>query len=600
MPDLDQMFQYCTPKYVYIRDAKLGITKYFLMMLIFVYVILYEILYTCNHLVPATAQGFGTITLQHPMHNCDEFDAGCLAKFINIKHLEYCKQNADARKLKEAVVSDSEEDGKANKAKGTGSEEDGKANKAEHKAEDKGDGKKTLDKEPKVGDDIATHLDCQYLDSRRLSWMSDTPSEIFVPTHYQSITETKNPDCYDPFTPDADGTGKEKYVCKTPWIVKEKRDIFVADIESFSLHIEHSFNCPALGEFGISQDFQGLLAACKTNHPKDIKAECKRMKVPSSPGAIAAEDAAGLSSPEEVGVSTLRGTASGKDEISLHDLLRVTPVAQRNDMKVILDTELGKDFGHPGKSLRDVGGVLLLDVNYANDGIGRSGIPGLQSISPVDTTIKPITYSYRPYFVPTNMNKKSQLTQASDTATTRTVDIWYGITIKMQFNGQLVAFSWSKVLKALTTGLVLLTMATTITTALASYILPLKEKYKLLMFQMSEDFSDFSHLRAAKGEAGIEKMTANFVSGDLLKETLGPDGRAKQELPNPELVQILAITEMRLGRLDGMDPVMTFPTAGENNVLNKAIGHAEKNFAQKHGTIDREVSYKVRLGAGAE
>merc|ERR1719162_2976700 len=109
-----------------IRSWKLGVTKYLLMFLIFMYVIVFEILYSCSHLVPSAAQGFGTITLQHPLNNCDEFDKDCITKFNNIKHLPYCSQNAGARKLeKEKVVSDKEEDGKDKKVV-SDKEEDGK------------------------------------------------------------------------------------------------------------------------------------------------------------------------------------------------------------------------------------------------------------------------------------------------------------------------------------------------------------------------------------------------------------------------------------------------------------------------------------------
>lgn len=599
MVDLDQIFQYCAPKYVMIRSWKLGVTKYLLMFLIFMYVVVFEILYTCSHLVPSPAQGFGTITLQHPLNNCDEFDKDCIAKFDNIKHLPYCSQNAGARKLEEEkVVSDKEEDGKDKKVV-SDREEDGKDTENTDK-----NGKGTSSKEPKVGDDIDVQHECQYLDSRRLSWGSETPSEIFVPTHYRSIKEKRNPDCYDPFNPATkhlEQKGSQQYMCKNPWIVESEKEVFIADIESFTLHMSHSFNAPDVGLYGTSEDFQGLLAVCPTNHPKSLKGECKRMTVPNTSGKLAPEDATGLVSPKDVGITSLTGSSTGKDEISLHDLLRSTPIAQKNDMKVILDTELGSSLGHPGKSLRDVGGVLLLDVNYANEGIGRPGLPGLQGIIPVDTTIKPVTYSYRPYFVPTNSNERSQITQSGDEAQTRTIDIWYGITIKMQFNGKLVSFSWNKVLQALTTGLVLLTMATTVTTALAAFIMPLKAKYNLIMYQMSEDYSDFGHFRGHKGQAELDKMPANFVSGDKLAELIGPDGNPTKELENPDLVKLLCVTEMRLNRLDGMDPVVVFPTAEENNPINKAIGQMQKSFAEKHGTEKYELSYKARIEAkGAE
>jgi len=214
----------------------------------------------------------------------------------------------------------------------------------------------------------------------------------------------------------------------------------------------------------------------------------------------------------------------------------------------------------------------LLDVDYSNDGYNRPGLP----MTPEMYQIKPITYMYRPHFVPTTRNEKYQLVERSDYSDKRTIDIWSGVTIKMQFNGKLVAFTWSKVLSALTTGLVLLSMATTIVSALASYVLPLKEKYSLLMYQMSEDFSDFNVMgRYAKD---FKKLPSVFATGDLLLDKLQADGTPNKELTNAEIIRILCLTEMRLNRLDGQDPRLVFETGLENNKLNRCIGLAEKDF----------------------
>merc|ERR1719487_964896 len=76
--------------------------KYTLMLLIFLYVVVYDILYACDHLAPHHANGFGTISLQHPVDDCNDFDNDCHAKWHNVHQLPYCTQHKkDARKLAE-------------------------------------------------------------------------------------------------------------------------------------------------------------------------------------------------------------------------------------------------------------------------------------------------------------------------------------------------------------------------------------------------------------------------------------------------------------------------------------------------------------------
>jgi hypothetical protein len=578
MVDLDQIFQFATPKYVYLRDAKLGITKYTLMLLIFLYVVIYEILYTCDHLVPHHAQGFGQITMNHPVDDCDDLDRDCQNKFDNIVTLKYCKQYSPSessleRKLKDDN-SDKEEDGKEE----DGKEEDGKDDAA-------------------LGDSITVPQMCKYLDKHRLEWESSPPSEIFIPTFYRSIEQKLNDECYNPDDPPEEVTGRKKYRCKSAWETTAQNLYYIADIESYLLRLTHSFSSPTIGKFGVSEDFQGFFAACETNHPTDVKTDCKIMKVPHSTGRTAPEDEVGLTSAEEEGIPSLTVGPLGGDQIELGDLLKVTPVAQNHGIENILDAKLPADFGHPGKSLREAGGMLLVDVDYNNDGYLRPGIPGMGA----SFAIKPITYTYRPYFVPTSRNEKFQLVQQSDSAKTRTIDVWSGLTIKMQFNGQLVEFSWSKVLTALTSGLVLLSMASTLVMYLAAYVLPLKEKYSLLMYQMSEDFSDFAEMRReAKDFATLKSV---FSPGTKLLSKLDDEGKVSAELSNEEIVKLLCVTEMRLNRLDGMDPRLVFETGTENNKINRAIGREEQEFYTKTGIKEpalSRMSFNGRINSGAK
>lgn len=563
-----------------IRDARLGITKYLSMFAIFVYVVIYDIFYLCDHLAPHHADGFGTISMQHPVDNCDELDKECLALWHNIAKLPYCSQYTGKEGERLLEEEDKEEDGKEEKDE----KEDDKGDKDEEedgKSEKKKKVVEKVSKEcPNCGKLITKKKMCRYLDNRRLEWASGTPSEIFVPTHYKQIKQKINHDCYNPAVDDSLTEPAAQYRCKSPYTTVSEHEFYIADIDRYELKMSHSFNSPQIGLFGVSTEFQGLFAACPTNHPPDmlaIKSECVRTKVPDTKGDIAPEDDEGLSTVEDMDIPSLHGAPSGEDVISLADLLKVTPVAQKfkKIRKNVLDSQLPDDFGHKGKSIRENGGMLLLDVNYNNNGYLRPGFPGTSAFN---MGIKPVTYLYRPYFVPTNKNLKYQLVQGSDHSETRTIDIWYGITIKMQFNGQLVQFTMAKLLKSLTAGLVLLTAATSLVVALASYLLPLQEKYNGLMYQMSEDLSDYKKFRSDRvgclgsfinplgmldGAKAWSVMQSTFVSGTMLWKYLSTDGTPNKELPNSEIIKILCMNEMRLNRLDAMDTRILFNGSDE-------------------------------------
>jgi len=563
MPDPDYLFKLCTLKYVYIRDAKLGILKFSLMGLIFVYVVVYNILMSNVHLEPYSAQGFGAIHISHPTVDCKPLDKGCHAKFHSIAELPYCKQIVGSVPDEFEVV------------------------KEERRLPDMEEMSAL-----KIGDLMVNPKMCRYLDNRRIMWSGGAPSETFIPTRYRQVKQKLNKDCYNPELHENVEGGTEAYRCKTPWETVEENEYYIADIENFMLSLSHSFSAPAIGAFGVSTEKQGVFAACPNNHPADVNTECKRAKVPgstadSSPG-MAPEDEEGLTSADDLGIPSLRANSDGLDEISLGDLLRVTPVAQDYKIKEsVFDAKLPEDFGHKEETLRDVGGMLLLDVDYSNVGTSRPGIPGLPF-----GQLKPITYLYRPYFIPSTSNTRSQLIQASDDADERVIDVWYGLTVKMQFNGQLVVFSWSELLTALTSGLVLLTAATTLVTYLAIYVLPNKEKYNQLIFQTSEDFTNYKTMRDNNGGKSPEdwkKRGSTFASGAILEEYIGADGNPTQVMTNEDIVNFLVIAETRLNRMDGMDTRMVYdgvnPEYGKDGV-GKLVAKVEKDFYKKNGVAN--------------
>lgn len=603
--DWDNVFKYAAPKYVYIRDAKLGIMKYLFMGAIFGYVIGYQIYYSCAHLKPHLATGFGTMTLAEPSMECGSFDTSCEPNFDTIYGLDYCAQYKGG-KLQPSVTQSPAEAAKAAEAAAATKATVAPLTAAERRLADKEDkDSESADDGPKVGDKITKQRNCRYVDNLRLTWEPGVMSELFIPTRFKQVKQTLNPGCYDPEAT-SHAVGHDKYDCAKSYNTEVISDYFVADIGEFHVTLEHTFNCPTLGEFGNSGSIQGFFAACKTNAPltsRQVKSQCKRMKVPESEGAVAPEDEVGLLNASAAGVPSLRGI-NGRDVISLRDLLKLTPVAQDNGfVEDILDRKFPDKFGHPKESLREKGGILMLDVNYDNTAYMRPGFG--------PWPVKPITYTYRPSFVPTAENYKYQLVEKHGTSDTRVVDIWYGISIRMTFNGELVKFQFHAFLTALTAGLVLLSSASTLVLYLAAYVLPCAEKYCLLLYQLSEDFSDYVQLTRTMSEDNIKPQSMYWVGKLLLRKlqelkAIDEGKTPKQSGAGPkddgiltpaEINAILVTTEMRLNRLDGMDPPMVFDDGREMDLRNYKIGDKYRAFYQNFPVKKEDIatmSYKAQ------
>jgi hypothetical protein len=277
--------------------------------------------------------------------------------------------------------------------------------------------------------------------------------------------------------------------------------------------------------------------------------------------------------------------------------MKLTPEAHKFKWQEhIADRKWPEGSGHPKHSLREVGGMLMLSVDYANTGYGRPGIPGLDLPAFFLGAIKPITYTYRPYFIPTDSNKQVEVLFHNDDSKKRTVNIWYGMTVKLSFEGSLTKFSMTVLLSTLTTALVLLSSATTIVTYLALYLMKASDKYTLMMYQYTEDFSDYKELVARNSKYRQNEphriCPVSSPSGLLLAQAHLDESK---ELNAKEIIRILTDYEVRLNRLDGMDPELAFPanpSAAEFEDKHKAMAMKLYKANEKFRENFLSVAYK--------
>ena len=95
--DSDVLLSYPTIKYVRILDARLGLFKYAVSLMIVLYIGVYQLWYEGLYLEQLGVTGAVRFTLQQPtMNGCDPTDRGCKNAFSDTESLRYCAQSAGA------------------------------------------------------------------------------------------------------------------------------------------------------------------------------------------------------------------------------------------------------------------------------------------------------------------------------------------------------------------------------------------------------------------------------------------------------------------------------------------------------------------------
>jgi len=438
---------------------------------------------------------------------------------------------------------------------------------------------------------------CKYFDNTRLTWQPKIANSFFIPTRYQRITQTLDADCYDPAVDGIKGDegSSDRFKCSHAYTTTDRKDYYVADIENFKLTFHHQFESTSTGLHGNQKQYAGFLGKCESNHPKDIQAECQIFAVPGSEGEVAEEDSAIVGNSSEF--PTLGQTDEGADTISVHDLLQATPLAIKYNLSNVLDAILPDEMEIGGRTLRDAGGTLILSIDYGNTGKMRPGLPDsiMQYLGPLASVlkpIKPITYVYRPYFLPAYQFRNVVNSRPPTYPKERVVEEWHGIQVNVLFHGKLVAFDFNELLAVLTTSLTLLAASVLMVDMFACYnpFSSVAPKYKTLKFQPSEDFTNFFELDAHK--KGPLKSTT--PSSALLLSKLTEAGKVKPgyegKISDEDLVKLLNFYEMRLNRLDAMDVECSFQESTETDPRNyNANNYIHEFVFQTVGMEKREM-----------
>lgn len=92
---LDQMLStYSTPKLVEVKDRRLANIHRICEIIILAYILVYACLYQCHHLRSVPVSGTARITIQQPTDDCNPMDISCNSNFRARNQLPYCMHNA--------------------------------------------------------------------------------------------------------------------------------------------------------------------------------------------------------------------------------------------------------------------------------------------------------------------------------------------------------------------------------------------------------------------------------------------------------------------------------------------------------------------------
>lgn len=477
--DVDRIFAYHTPKVVTIQDRSLGCVKIVLMLCIFLYVFIYSMCYKGQHFAVSEVEGLARQEWQEPtMDWCRPSKVDCNANFTRLANLPYCKKYMGVDAPEEVVAR------------------------------------------------------CEYYDARELP--ITLPNGILIPTYIQSYRQHKL--CL----PGAE-TCKRKFEFVDEYGYSQVagyddesvplQSAFVADVEDFTVTIDHSFRtsdgkvsyddflmqgrwqmCDREEKNKAAQDWM-LDAAeppkpheCHTKPIKCVHNHCDEMKYaneqawhelllgdnrPKSGGQhaqrrartrgaskLAASGAEEAESERDGGPSQLEKAAAaankgGPQVVSMKkgDVLSVkTLLALAGES--LKDSWVDEDEGP--QTLRSRGVALVVHIHYDNSEpwvLFRPRDPPWYTISATTRPVSEFKHSYI----------------SAEDEYSRTLTWAYGVYVVIKQTGTIRTFNMVNMLMTLTSAMALLAMSNLLTDFLALNIMPRKETYRDLMYTVSED-----------------------------------------------------------------------------------------------------------------
>ncbi|CAE8628376.1 unnamed protein product [Polarella glacialis] len=435
----DSLFAYTTHKKVKIRDARLGMLHYSLILSIVFYIVVYQLIRQLGYLKFIAAQNTVRLKLWQPTANCDPNDASCEDSFTPSSQLHYCcSQNSSCKK----------EDGEC------GCDYSGTS--------------------------FPTY-ECTWLSGGDAG--SVHQSSISVATFTEEYFQTLDSSCFSSF-PDAAPS------CSKVWNISRGKKVFTADVEEFTLLLDHSV-VSASGIVKTSRTMDGMLYVGtagdtrSSSRAKDIQNQLCSSRPDAMTEAIDG-------SPTSTAPCFLKPeqTSRGLDYFKVGVLLQA--------MGVSLEEE---SYEGSGKQNRLDGLAANIVIEYSNS------LPwyGMRNIS----------YVYKPSEIPGSTYETNSLMWTDLKGSSRKKRKQSGILFEVRPGGTLATFNFTQLLFQLTTSITLLAMATVGVDILAQYVLQHRHFYGEAL--CDDDDIDFDQLRYL--EEQDDKVILGELRGMNLQET---------------------------------------------------------------------------------
>lgn len=467
--DIDEVFAYQTPRIVIIKDRTLGLAKNLLMLLIFFYIFIYSVLYQGAHFEKSPVEGVVRVQWQEPTKGwCNPLDADCTANFRAIDSLPYCKGYTGS-KPSQVVRS------------------------------------------------------CEFYDARELP--ITLPQGVLIPTFLSTFKQIRKCE-----------PGSRKCDLKWQYVDADDRpqdqrgpahpatNNFVADVNDFTLMIDHSFRT-ANGKVSYDDySMQGYWSMCsrEEEEPSDdcetvpikcVHGDCDELGLHSaafleksnfSHGASRRAAGArvksrardlelGFLSTEE-GWQESRGPSNTEDaaaEANEADGRKPTVISIKDGDVLSLDTilamagtSLGKvldekdDQGEP-VSVRSRGTSVVVNIVYENKQPWRLLTQRMPPRYTITVSPRPVDTFKHTYVTEERLGPSGNMERHLTTA--------YGVYIIIKQSGTIRTFSTVHFLMTMTSAMALLAVSNMATDMLALYVLPKKDTYKQLKYKESED-----------------------------------------------------------------------------------------------------------------
>lgn len=428
--DVDDLFVYDAPRVVRIRDARLGLLQYAMLILISLYIVVWQLVQGNSYLKFRNPTVTMRMTLQQPtLDGCNPNDDSCQDTYPPFKSLPYCC-TSDCKDMGEGGC--------------------------------------------KCPWRAFKNFQCKYVDGAGDAQRN--AESIVVGTFQSEYNQTRNASCFGS-TP-----------CTKLWLnTQEQRGMFMADIDDFTVSVDHAVQNQELGISRTSRQMSGWLLVNGSSGLQ--RSLCKKEKTAMTKPVFG--------QPTNESPCYIRPNQS-EDSFD-HFTVKTMMMA----MGLSLD---GPSYSGSGHSIRFEGLTVTLRISYFDTWPWHGVLKGADGQPEV-------SYVYDLIPLPENPFKVVDL-QYLQFPSRRVKISQHGIYLSVKAEGTLGVFDLQNLLVTLTTSFTLLAVGATVVKYIAIFVLKQRSYYKELLVGVSADFSNIRELE--------QKTDAELA--DMLRERTLPRG----------------------------------------------------------------------------